>query len=137
MDLAPGKQQEVTAISQRPVRGRPFPPGQSGNPLGRNSSAIRLKQSIAEHYSVLLADFPNPTPAEGLLLQQCARLLARIERMRVKDTDLVVRGLGTVRRFLVSLHRHRIASASSSATALPSWSPLLDRLRAEPKEPVT
>ena len=78
----------------------------SGNPLGRRVSSERMKQRTTEHFNASVGDFQTPSPAECLLLQQAAKLLAHAERLRAKDVDLVIPSLGTVRRLLRSLRSH-------------------------------
>jgi hypothetical protein len=56
MESSVKKQLVATATDQRPVRGRPFPPGVSGNPAGRRTQ----KQRIAERYEILASEFKNP-----------------------------------------------------------------------------
>jgi hypothetical protein len=102
--------QQSAAVSQqhdaqRPrVVGRPWKPGQSGNPSG----ARVLNQRIADLFNTLAVDFGGEAALSAidraLLMQSCV-LLTRAQRTR--DVDAAVRLTSESRRGLMALRRHR------------------------------
>ena len=83
--LSPSDQQVAPT---RRVRGRPFPPGVSGNPLGRRVKS----QRFVELYDGLAEPYGGPerlTTFQRVMLAQAVRLLMRAERTR--DADMAVR----------------------------------------------
>jgi hypothetical protein len=98
-------------------RGRPFPPGVSGNPLGPHAV---VKERVEALVGQWVADFPELTAIERSLLQQAAQLLVRAER--IKDHDVAVRASNSAARLLASLRKKR---------SKPGRPPLRERLAAE------
>ena len=110
--VAAEKQQEA---GPRPPRGRPFPPGVSGNPTGS-----KIGKRVTELYEGMLADFPEPSSFECTLLLSAARMLARSER--VQKSEDAVRCSNAAVRLLRSL---RVARRKGGR---PGGSPLRERL---------
>jgi len=83
------------------LRGRPWVPGQSGNPSGSRVS----KRAVAL-FSAMAADFGGEamlSAVDRTLLEQAACLLVRSER--VKDPDSAVRLSNASARLLASLQK--------------------------------
>jgi hypothetical protein len=86
---------------QAAVRGRQWPKGTSGNPLG---GAVVAKR-ITELFESMRADFHDLTAVETELLLQAARLMWRAERVR--DGDTAVRLTNSASRLLTNLRNGR------------------------------
>lgn len=86
---------------QAAVRGRQWPKGTSGNPLGGSVVSKR----IIELFESMRADFNDLTAIETELLLQAARLMWRAER--VKDGDTAVRLTNSASRLLTNLRNGR------------------------------
>ena len=115
-------QQPATAPEQRSgLRGRPFPPGTSGNPLG----ARIVNQRAAELFAVMAGDFGPLSAVDEVLLRQACRLLARSERL--KDPDNSIRMSGEARRLLEALRRH----AAPKGVVAESFADIAARAQAE------
>jgi hypothetical protein len=118
---------------QRKLRGRPWPPGTSGNPNGRRSMSKRA----AMLFQALAADFGGVDALSAIdraLLEQGCRLLVRAER--AKDADAVVRLSSEARRGLVALRRRRESAPRKEST--PTLEEYLDaKAEHEPEESVT
>jgi hypothetical protein len=96
----------LTATEQRPaersVRGRPFPPGVSGNPGGR----VNLQQRTAELYAIMAADLGGSfSGMDELLLVQACRMLARSEK--TADPEIAVKCSNAGTRLLSILRKKR------------------------------
>jgi hypothetical protein len=116
--------QPVAADGQRAehrpgLRGRPFPPGVSGNPSGN-----QVGKRVTELYEGMLADFPEPSSFERTLISSAARMLARSER--VHNHEDAVRCSNAAVRLLTSL---RVARRKRGRPA--GVPPLRERLAAE------
>jgi hypothetical protein len=100
--------QPATAIpqqhdnQQRKLRGKPFAPGVSGNPLGPHAV---VKERVAELVAAMAADLGELTGIDAVVLQQAARLLVRAER--TKNPDIAVRASSVAQRMLASLSKKR------------------------------
>jgi hypothetical protein len=99
-------QQQMTATehaAQRlKARGRPWPPGTSGNPLG----ATAYRRSAAELFAEVVTDFGGVdglSATDRVLLAHGCRLLVRASRVR--DHDIALRMSGEARRVLAALKR--------------------------------
>ena len=82
---------------QAVVRGRPWKPGQTGNPLG---GAVIAKR-ITELFDSMRTDFADLSAVEVALLWQAARLMWRSERC--KDGNTAVRLTNSASRLLTNL----------------------------------
>jgi hypothetical protein len=102
-ESAVGPAAEEQQAGQRPKpRGKPFLPGQSGNPAGARSQ----QQRIAAKFADLARDFPEPrTGIEDSELRSAARLLVRAER--TTNGDIAVRSAALAHRILASLRSMR------------------------------
>lgn len=96
------------------LRGRPWVPGQSGNPSGSrvSSRAIAL-------YSEMAADFGELSAGNRALLMQAAKLFIRSERE--KDGDIALRMSGEARRHLESVKRSTTSKRDSSEISLADY----------------
>jgi hypothetical protein len=100
--------QQIAAAADQQVkgkpRGRPFPPGVSGNPSGVAKQRPNERERIAELFSIIAADYGELTGIERVV-QQAARLLARAEK--AADADIAVRASNAASRMLATLKRKR------------------------------
>lgn len=90
------EEQRAAATTQR---GRPFPPGVSGNPQG--GSVINRRAD--ELFAGVAADFGVLSATDEILLRAACRLLARAEK--TKDEDAAVRLSSEGRRGIDALRR--------------------------------
>jgi hypothetical protein len=121
-------QQQATVTEQYDVqrpkpRGKPWRPGQSGNPSGSrvNTRAIVLFADMA-------ADFGGVDALSGVdraMLMQACRLMAR--GARAKSADDAVRLTSEARRILMGLRKR----ASAAATSTESFAAIAQRAQAE------
>jgi hypothetical protein len=114
MDLAAANQREGQQRAQ--PRGRPFPPGVSGNPSGAQTTPRRA----AELYEALARDFAHLSSGDAVLLQQAARSFARAERPTCGG-DEAVRLVALGHRILVSLRKRAAPAAQSAQEALAQY----------------
>jgi hypothetical protein len=92
---------EQRAPQRHKPRGRPWPPGVSGNPDGARTRGKRF----AELYDNMAADFGGAkalTSVQAVMLAQSVRLLMRAEREKnaedaVRLSNAAMRMLGTLR----------------------------------------
>ncbi|MGO9682382.1 MAG: hypothetical protein ACLPTZ_07310 [Beijerinckiaceae bacterium] len=116
------QQRVSTNEQQSKQRGRPWPPGVSGNLAGR---ALRGKR-FGELFDGLAADFGGAsglTPAQAIMLSQAVRLLMRAERERTAEDT--VRLSNAAVRMLSSLRNGR------RKPAVPALEAHLDKLARE------
>jgi hypothetical protein len=99
METAAVRQQDEERPPQR--RGRPFPPGTSGNPRG--AALDRVGERGAVLFAAVAADFTPLSATDEVLLRQACRLLARGERS--KDPDVAIRMSGEARRIIAALRK--------------------------------
>jgi hypothetical protein len=101
--------------TQRPrVRGRPWAPGQSGNPSG---SRVNTRASVLfDEIAAELGGAEALSAIDRTLLLQAARLLMRSQR--IKEPDAAIRMSSEARRTLEGLRR-RCVPAVRSAPAEP------------------
>jgi hypothetical protein len=107
---------EQQTEQHRKPRGRPWQPGQSGNPSGGRIS-VRANSLFAE----MAADWGGANSLSAIdraLLMQACRLMARAAR--AKDADAVVRLTSEARRILVTL-RKRAAPPSPPGPTLSEY----------------
>jgi hypothetical protein len=98
-------QRSSASNQQAPKRviGRPFPPGVSGNPLGR----ARRTPRFAELYDGIAADYGGPaalTTLQRTVLAQGVRLMIRAER--AQNADMAVRLTHAAARMLAALQHN-------------------------------
>jgi len=87
-------------------RGRQWPPGVSGNPLG----ATAYRRSAAELFAEMVGDFGGVdalSATDRVLLAHGCRLLVRAGRVR--DHDIALRMSGEARRVLAGLRKRQPA----------------------------
>jgi hypothetical protein len=96
-------QQRGQRHEQQRVRGRPFPPGVSGNPQGRISRAEQRarRDALVLELAGELGGIDALTPSARVLLTQCADLLMR----KAATAEDHVRIVNSVDRILRSLRR--------------------------------
>jgi hypothetical protein len=82
--------QRATAAppEEKPRRGRPFPPGISGNPEGLRVRGRRFGQ-LYDDIAASFGGVSDLSPFQKILLRQGVRLLVKAEKE--KDPDLAVR----------------------------------------------
>ncbi len=98
------QQRQAANTHRKAPRGKPWPPGTSGNPEG---GRIRSRR-IDALYTDLAADLGGAstlTAVQNTLVRQAARMLARAERER--NAEHVVRLTNCASRLLASLRNGR------------------------------
>jgi hypothetical protein len=96
---------------QRRKVGRPWQPGQSGNPSGS-----RLSKRFCELFQTIAADFGGAdalSAVDHAQLSQACHLMVRAERE--SDADIVVRLAGEARRLLAVLRKRAPAAKPGAA----------------------
>jgi len=107
--------QQRAATQHKRIIGRPFPPGVSGNPLGRRLLGKRAQQ-LADEMSRDFGGFDALTGVQKVMMRRAATLLAKSETAndpdaQVRLTNCAVRVLGNLRngrrhRAPISLDEH-------------------------------
>ena len=108
---------------RRKPRGRPWPPGVSGNPRGRRGARF------ATLFADLAAELGPLTAIERQQLAQAVRLMIRLDRE--KDAQTAVKLQNAIDRALRPFRKRGAPAPDKPAP----WSPLRSRLMQEPATP--
>ena len=114
---------QAISASKHRVIGRPFPPGVSGNPLGRRLLSKRAQQ-LADEMSADFGGFHMLTGVQQVMMRRAATLFAKSETANNPDdavrlTNCACRVLGNLRngrrhRAPISLDEHLAQVAAES-----------------------